>query len=105
MILFRGVAAEVLFLDGLALVVFLFAPGEGDVELGVAAFGDEETAGDYCQALFLDGTGELAEFLAGEQQLAVALGIVAVEGAPPVFGYVHILHVQLTAGEIAPAVH
>ena len=45
------------------------------------------------------------ELLAGEKQLAVALGIVTVEGTPPVFGYVHVLDIELTACEIAPAVH
>ena len=103
--LFRRIAAEVLFLDGFALVVFFLAPCEGDVKLGIAGLGDEETSGNDGQALLLDGAGQLAELLAGEQQLPVPFRVMAVESAPPVLGNVHVLDIELPSGKITPAVH
>lgn len=44
------VAADVFFLDGVALVVLFLAAGEGDDELCVAVFGDEELDGYDCEA-------------------------------------------------------
>ena len=101
-----GVAAEVLLLDGLALVEFPLAAGQGDVELGVAVLGDEKAGGHDGQALLLDGALQFAELPFGEQQLAVAAGILAAErGAPPVFRDIHILHIEFPVHEMAPAVH
>ena len=52
-----AVAAEVFFFDGFALVEFAFAAGQGDVELGVAVVGNEETGGDDGKAFFFHGAG------------------------------------------------
>ena len=59
--LFGRVAAQVLFLDRLPLVVLFLAPRQGDVQLGVAVFGDKQAAGDDGQAFFLDGLGQFAQ--------------------------------------------
>ncbi len=52
-----AVAAEVFFFDGFALVEFAFAAGQGDVELGVAVVGNEETGSDDGKAFFFHGAG------------------------------------------------
>ena len=99
------IAAQIFFLDGFALVEFTLAAGQGDVEFGVAVFGDEEARGDDREAFFLDGAGQFAELLFGEEEFAVALRVLAAEGgAPPVFGHVHVLDIELAIHEIAPAV-
>ena len=97
-------AADVFFADGGALVVFLLALGEGDVEFGVAVVAYEGAHGDDGQALGLDFLGEMAEFAFGQQELTVANGVVAAPRSPEICGYVHPADVELAVREVAVGV-
>ena len=72
----------------------MLASCQGDVEFGQALLVDEEQHRDDGQAFLLDFGLEFAQFAFGEQQLAVAFGIVVVVGAFVVFSDVHAYHKQ-----------
>ena len=94
-------ALDVLFADGGALVVFLLAFGEGDVEFGVAVFAYESTHGDDGEAFGFDLLGEVAQFALGQEEFTVAHRVVAAPGRPEVRGDVHPADVEFTVCEVA----
>ena len=96
---------HVLLLNGVALVVLALTFGKGDVQLCIAVLGNEQAGCHYCETLLLGGTLQLTEFLAVEEKLAVAAGVMGIVGAPPVLGHVHVLHIKLIPHKIAVAVY
>jgi hypothetical protein len=93
--------AGILFLDILALVVFLFTACQGNFQLGITAFSNENSEGDNGQSLFPDLLFQFSEFPVGEQQFAVSLGEMVVNVAEIIFSDVHPFHKKLTLVEIA----
>jgi len=73
-------------------------------QLGQAFVANEEAGGDDGEAGVLALGGKFAELLLGEQQLAVAAGVVVVVGAVEILGYVHAFYPELTVYECAVAV-
>ena len=96
-------AADVFFLDGLALVVFFLAFGKGDDEFGIAVVSDEELDGDDGEAFLLVGGPEVLELALGQEELAVARRFVLAPGAPEILGDVEAADVEL-AGKVKIAI-
>ena len=84
------VAPVVLVADGVALVVQFLAAGQADLELGQPLFVDEQEGRDDGIAPFFHFGGQLPEFAGGEEEFAVALGLMVVVAAEIVFGDVHV---------------
>ncbi len=91
------VAFDVFFLYGVAFVVVVLTLGQGDVKLGQTFFVHKKERGNDRESLFVYFALELFQFAAGEQQLAVALGLVVVNGAFGVNGDVHVSYKQFVA--------
>lgn len=76
----------------LSLVELFLTSRYGYFEFGVAAFVDEKPDGDNSVARLLGRLGDTVDFLALQQQLAVAMCGVVVVRAETVFSYIHVLH-------------
>ena len=77
---------------------------QGNHQLGQPGIVDEEPGGDDGESGILALGGKFAELLLGEQQFAVAAGVVVVVGAVEILGYVHAFYPELTVYECAVAV-
>ena len=99
------IPAHILLLYGIALVVFPFSFCKGDVQFGVAVLCNEQAGSHNCKPFLFGGPLQFAEFLAVEQQFAVALWIVGIPGPPPVLRNVHVLDIQFPPYKIAVTVH
>ena len=98
-------AAILLFFERVALIVFLFASAEGDDQFGAAVFVDIEAQGHDGEAGRARGLKQRTDFLAVEQQLALAARQMVVVRTAVVFGDIHVLHPHLTVVDIAKRVH
>ena len=78
--------------QGLALVVGVLTLAEGNLHFGKALVVDEKSQGDNRFASVLDLLGEFVEFLAIEQQFAVALRLMVGITAKAVLRYVHLFY-------------
>ena len=92
-------AADVAFLDGLALVVLFLTLGKGDKKLGVTVVGDEKFDGDDGEAGLLVLHEEMVQLAARQEKPAVTDGLMLPPGAPVVLGDVHAPDEKLVAHE------
>ena len=67
-----------IILNALAFIILVLTLGKGDDEFGQTCVAYKEAGRDYGKAGILAFSGQLAQFLLGEQKLAVALGFVIV---------------------------
>ena len=98
-------AAVLLFFERVALVVFLFASAEGDDQFGAAVFIYIEAQGHDGEAGRARGLKERTDFLAVEQQFALAARQMVVVRTAVVFSDIHVLHPHLAVVDIAERVH
>ena len=83
------------FLDALSLVVLLLASSDGNDQLGQSTFVDEQAQRHNRETGLQGGLGDVAYFLAVQQELTVTVGRVVVVGAVRVLGNVHVLDPDL----------
>ena len=89
------------FLDRLTLVVLALASGNGDNQFGQATLVNEQAQGNDGKTGLHGFLGNTADFLAVEQQFAVAVGGVVVIGTVTVLGNIHILDPNLAIDDHA----
>jgi len=83
-------------LDGLALIELALASSQGDNQLGKASLVDEEAQRHNGNTWLLGVAGNAANFLAVQQQLAIAMSRVVIVGSITVLGDIHVLDPNLT---------
>ena len=98
-------AFVVAVLNGVALVVLLLTAGDGDDELRQSFVVDEKARGDDRKAARANGRLQFADFLAVEQQFAVAAGVVVVVRPVEILGDVHVFHPDFALLDDAKRIH
>ena len=88
-------------LDALTLVELFLASSNGNDQLGQAALIDEQTQRDNRETRLHGVLGNVADFLAVQQQFTVAVGGVVIVGAVAVLGNIHVLNPDLTVDDHA----
>ncbi len=88
-----------------ALVIFFFASAQSNAELGASVFVDEEAERHNGEAGRAGSVLQCSDFLAVEQELAVASRGVVVVRAEAVFGDVHVLHPDFAVVDVAIGIH
>ena len=89
------------FLDGLALVVLPLSSSDGNHQFGQTSLVDEQPQRDYRETGLHGLAGNAANFLAVEQQFAIAMSRVVVVGTVTVLGDIHVLHPHLVVDDHA----
>ena len=94
-----------LCLERLALVEHLLSTAQGNIHLCPAMVIDEDKGWDNGKAWRLGIFEEMPYLTLGEQQLAVALGLVVGIAAIEIWRYVHALHPHLALDNVAICVY